>query len=140
MHKRVLFSAFLLSSILLSVSAQKSPRPLPSPQSQPRNEDQDVVRYGDRRRHRARDRRIEIADNHLNVVDINELLRALDARLRAALAILRVCKLNLDPGEAEPIDGLLDLFDTQWCRLVPRLAIRCGIAGQAGENAVLQFE
>ena len=44
MHKRVLLSAFLLSSILLSVSAQKSPRPLPSPQSQPRNEDQDVVR------------------------------------------------------------------------------------------------
>ena len=74
------------------------------------------------------------------MIDIDELLGALDAGLRAALAILRVCKLNLDAGEAEPIDGLLDLFDTQSCRLVPRLAIRCGIAGQAGENSVLQFE
>ena len=46
MYKRLLFLALLLSSILLSVSAQKPPRPLPppAPQSQPRSEDQDVVR------------------------------------------------------------------------------------------------
>jgi VWFA-related protein len=44
MGKRVLFSVFLLSSILLSVSAQKPLSPSPASQGQPRNEDQDVVR------------------------------------------------------------------------------------------------
>ena len=46
MYKGLLFSAFLTSSVLLSASAQKPspPLPPPAPQSQPRSEEQEVVR------------------------------------------------------------------------------------------------
>jgi VWFA-related protein len=46
MYKRVFLATLLLASILLPVSGQKSPRPLPpsTPQSKPGDGDQDVVR------------------------------------------------------------------------------------------------
>src|SRR6266850_5623468 len=46
MYRRVLLSSILLCSILLPLSGQQRPRPLPSPAtpSKPRDDDQEVVR------------------------------------------------------------------------------------------------
>ena len=64
----------------------------------PAGEHQHVVGDGHRRRQPRSSPRIEIADDHLHIVDVDELLRAFDARLRVALAVLRVGQLDLDAG------------------------------------------
>ena len=103
-------------------------------------EDHDVVGNGHSGRDCARHRRIEIADDHLHMVDVDELLRALDARLRAALAVLRIGQLDLDAGKVQAFQRLGDLVDAEPRRLVPSLPVRGGIAGQAGKDAVFQIE
>jgi tetratricopeptide (TPR) repeat protein len=57
------------------------------------------------------------------MVDVDEFLRAFDPRLRAALAVLRVGKLDLDARDFETVERLLNLLDCEPRRLVPRLSV-----------------
>ena len=98
--------------------------------ARPAREHEHPVRDRDRARDGARHPAPRVADDRVDLVDVDELLGRLDARLRVALAVLGIGQHDLHVRQVELLERLLDVVDPDLRRLVPGLPGDRGVAGE----------